>query len=66
MLVYKNAKICLTPDAKPKICVTPNAKTQTQVSGIWVALGPKRKFLALAMYISYCLCRFHLRWVANF
>ena len=24
-----------------------------------------RKFLALAMYISFFVCRFHLRWVAN-
>ena len=29
-------------------------------------LGPKRKFLALGMYISYFLCHFYLRWVANF
>ena len=28
-------------------------------------VGPKHKSLALAMYISFCLCRFHLRWVAN-
>ena len=26
MLVYKNVKICFTPDAKPKICITPDAK----------------------------------------
>ena len=25
MLVSKNAKICVTPDANAKICVTPNA-----------------------------------------
>ena len=25
MLVSKNAKICITPNAKPKICITPNA-----------------------------------------
>ena len=30
MLVFKNAKICVTPDAKPKICVSPNAKPQRQ------------------------------------
>ena len=30
MLVSKNAKICVTPSAKPKICVTPNAKPQRQ------------------------------------
>ena len=28
MLVSKNAKICVTPNAKPKICVTPNAIPQ--------------------------------------
>ena len=32
MLVSKNAKIGITPDAKPKICVTPNKKP---VSGIY-------------------------------
>ena len=32
----------------------------TPVSGIYVALGPKCKFLALAMYISFFWCRFHL------
>ena len=26
MMVYKNAKICVTPDAKHKICVTANSK----------------------------------------
>ena len=26
MLVSKNAKICIPPDAKPQICITPNAK----------------------------------------
>ena len=28
MLVSKNPKICVTPNAKPKICVTPNANPQ--------------------------------------
>ena len=30
MLVSKNAKICVTPNAKPKICVTPNANPQQE------------------------------------
>ena len=30
MLVSKNAKICVTPNAKHKICVTPNAKPQRE------------------------------------
>ena len=30
MLVSKNAKIWVTPNAKPKMCVTPNAKSQCQ------------------------------------
>ena len=30
MLVYKNAKICVTPNANFKICVTPNAKPQRE------------------------------------
>ena len=28
MLVYRNAKICVSPKANPKSCVTPNAKPQ--------------------------------------
>ena len=43
MLVSKNAKICVTPNANPKICV-----------------------FTLAMYISFLLCRFHLRWLPFF
>ena len=33
----------------------------------WIigCVGSKCKFLALAMYISFFVCRFHLRWVAN-
>ena len=50
MLVSKNAKICVTPDAIPKICVTPNLKPQRESV---VALGPQRKVFALAMYISF-------------
>ena len=56
MLVSKNAKVCFTPNANP----------QSQGSQIKFALGPLALGLALAMYISYFLCPFHLRWVANF
>ena len=31
MLVFKNAKIQVAPNAKPKICVTPNAKPQREL-----------------------------------
>ena len=44
------------PDANPKICVTPDAN-QWNIAGV----GSQRKMLALAMYISFFLCRFHLR-----
>ena len=30
MVVSKNAKICITPNAKHKICVTPNANPQRE------------------------------------
>ena len=30
MLVYKNAKICVTPDVNAKICVTPNVNPQRE------------------------------------
>ena len=30
MFVYKNAKICVTPNATAKICVTPNANPQRE------------------------------------
>ena len=30
MLVSKNAKICVTPNANAKICVTPNANPQRE------------------------------------
>ena len=65
------------PNAKDSTFALPNAKNTnmlvslafgdanfSRLSGINVALRPKRKFLALAMYISFFVCRFHLRWVA--
>ena len=30
-----------------------------------MVLGPQRKIFALGMYISCCLCQFHLRWALN-
>ena len=36
MLVSKNAKLCITPNANVKICVTPNANPQhEQVEYRW-------------------------------
>ena len=53
MLVSKNAKICVTPNANPKICVTPNANPQckeVEYRSRWV---PNAKF-------SRWPCRFHV------
>ena len=49
------------PDANPKICVTPDANPRRQS----VALGLLALGLALGMYISCCLCQFHLRRAPN-
>ena len=51
MLVSKNAKICVSPNAKPQH----ESVEYTQ-----------RKILLLAMYISFCLCRFPSRWAPFF
>ena len=65
MLVSKNVKICVTPNAKHKICVTPNAKPQTEPMEYRLRWVHNAKFFALAIYISCCLCSFHLRWLPN-
>ena len=49
---------CVRLDPQRERLVSKNA-------GIKVALEPRRKFLALGMYISYFWCQFYLRWVAN-
>ena len=49
MLVSKNAKVCVTPNAKPKICVTPNAN-QWNIGYV----GSTMQNFALAVYISFC------------
>ena len=54
MLVSKNAKICVTPNANFKICLTPNVKPQSK-SVEYRLRWAKRKLLALGMYISYFL-----------
>ena len=61
MLVSKNAKICVTPNANTKIGVTPNVKPQHESVEFNVVVG-----LALGMYIyiSCCLCQFRLHTVA--
>ena len=48
MLVCKNAKICVTPNANAKICVTPNANPQRGP----VEYSSQRTIFALATYIS--------------
>ena len=50
ILALSNAKICVFPDA-----------SQWNIG----CVGSQRKILALAMYISCFLCRFHLRLVPN-
>ena len=45
MLVSKNAKICLTSNAKHKICVTPNAKPQWEPMEYSLRLVPNANFL---------------------
>ena len=45
MLVSKNEKICITPDAKPKICVTPNAKPKRKSVSYRLRLVPNAKFV---------------------
>ena len=52
MLVSKNAKICLTPNAKHKICVTPNAKDQCKPMEYRLRWVPSAKF-------SRWPCTFH-------
>ena len=44
MLVSKNAKIYVTPDAKPKISITPNAKPQLQSVEYRLRWVPNTKF----------------------
>ena len=60
MLVSKNAKICVTPNAKPKSCVIPNANPQCE--SVEYRLH----------WVSHWACTFHvicvklyLHWVAN-
>ena len=56
ILALPNAKICVFPDANPR---------RQSVEYSLHCVGSQRKILALAMYISCFLCRFHLRLVPN-
>ena len=49
MLVSKNAKICVTPNANAKFCVTPNANSQP----------PTRAGRIYAKFLHWP-CRFHV------
>ena len=62
MLVSKSAKICVTPNAKYQICIIPN---QNQNASQWTIGCVGSSIFALVMYISCCLCSFHLCWVPN-
>ena len=50
------------PNAKDCTFALPNTKNTNML--VSLALGDAN-FLALAMYISFFVCRFHLDWVAN-
>ena len=60
----KCENLCQTPNAKPRICVSPDAKPRRQSVEYRCSGYPTQNF-PLAMYISYFLCRFNLRLVAN-
>ena len=45
MLVSKNTKICVTPDAKHKICITPKAKPQRKSVEYRLRWVPNSNFL---------------------
>ena len=51
-----------TPNLKFALAPTPNPDASQWNIG---CVGSQRKMLALAMYISCFLCRFHLRLVSN-
>ena len=53
MLVSKNAKICVSPNAKPKNCVTPNANPKRKSVEYRLRLVPNAKF-------SRWPCTFHV------
>ena len=55
------------PNAKHKICVTPNAKPKCKPYQWNIGcVGSPTKIYGLVMYISFCLCRFHSRWIPFF
>ena len=63
ILALPNAKICVSPDGKPKIAVIPDDNPRRQsVEYRWNIGG---EFFALGLYISCCLCQFHLRRAPN-
>ena len=53
MLVSKNAKMCITPNANLKICVTPNGKPQRKSVEYRLRWVPNARF-------SHWPCRFHV------
>ena len=53
MLVSKNVKICVSPDAKPNIYITPNTKPQRQSVEYRLRRVPYAKF-------SRWACTFHI------
>ena len=66
ILVSKNTKICLTPNAKHKICVSPNANPQRESVAFRLRWVPNAKCSRWPCTFFFVLCRFHLRWVPLF
>ena len=66
MLVSKNAKIRLTPNAKHKTCVTPNAKPQRKEIEYKLLWVPNAKFSHWPCTFNLFWCRFYSLWVPFF
>ena len=66
MLVSKNAKICITPNANFKICVTPNAKPQCKSVEYRLHWVRNANFVCWSCTFHCVRCQFHSRWVPFF
>ena len=64
MLVSKNAKICLPPNAKHIISVTPNAKSQREPMEYRLRWSPMQNVRAGQVHFMF-LCSFHPRWLPS-
>ena len=70
MLVSKNAKICVTPNANTKICVTPNTNPQCKpveysscwVRQSWVCVGHVLGMFVLFLVASGTKRKRNIQW----